>query len=98
MATSSQVKAGLDDIATIIRTERQAILKCVARIIAAKNALNNLPTQYADVIATIDGYTPTGAFESLAKSEKDTLAAEFVSLRTKATDAETALAAIDFSD
>lgn len=98
MATPSQVKAGLDDIATVIRTERKAVILAIARITAAEARLNNLATEYADVIATIDGFIPTGAAETLAKDDKARLQAEFVELRTKTTTAKTGLAAIDFTN
>lgn len=97
MATSSQVKAGLDSIAEIISTERQALNSAKARITASKQMLNALPTTYSDVIATIDGYTPTGAFEELSQAEKATLVTEFLALKAKATTAETDLSAIDFT-
>jgi multidrug efflux pump subunit AcrA (membrane-fusion protein) len=97
MATSSQVKAGLDDIATSIRAERQALINAKARVSTAKANLNNLPTQFADVIATINAYTPTGAFEQVAKAELTELTDEFQDLKTKATTAETDLDAIDFT-
>jgi len=81
MATASEVKAGLDDIATSIRNSRQAYANAKARIQAAYNELNAIPTTFADAIATIDGYTPTGAFETLAKDEKAKLQQEFTALK-----------------
>lgn len=98
MATPSQVKAGLDDIAAAIRAERAALVQAKSRVTTSKNNLNGIPVAFADVIATIDGYG-AGAddFERVAIAEKARLAAEFVGLRTKATNAETGLAAIDFT-
>ena len=81
MATTSEVKAALDDIAQTIKTERQAFASAKARIQAGSGNLAAIPTVFADVIADIDGYTPTGAFETLAKDEKGKLATEFTALK-----------------
>jgi predicted nucleic acid-binding Zn-ribbon protein len=81
MATASEVKAGLDDIATSIRNSRQALAQSKARIQSARNELANIPTTFADIIAEIDGYSGADAFEQLAQAEKAKLAAEFTALR-----------------
>ena len=81
MATTTEVKKSLDDIATIIVTERQAFANAKARIQAASGNLAAIPTQYAGVISTIDLYVPTGAFETLAKDERAKLATEFAALK-----------------
>ena len=83
MATTTEVKKALDDISTIIVTERQAFANSKARIQAASNNLQAITTQYAAVITEIDGYTPTGAFETLAQDEKAKLAAEFTALKNQ---------------
>ena len=82
MATTSEVIKGLDDIATIINS-------CRSRFTTAKNAiqgcsdqLGDIPTTYADVISTINGYTPTGAFETLAQDKRSKLQTEFVALKS----------------
>ena len=82
MATTTEIKTALDDIARIIITERNALATAKARIQNASGNLALIPTQYAGVIAAIDAFTPTGAFETLAKDEKDKLAAEFTTLKT----------------
>jgi hypothetical protein len=97
MATASEVKAGLDDISTIIRTARQKAQQCKAIYAQQAAILVALPTTYADLISTIDGYTPDNDFEALAKAEKAVLQTEFLALRTKLQTAETDLDAIDFS-
>jgi len=81
MATTSEVKAGLDDIAHTIKTERQAFASSKARIQNASGNLAAIPTVFADVIATINAYTPTGEFEALSKDEKAALQVEFVALK-----------------
>lgn len=84
MATASQVKAGLDDIAGIIREQRAVIEKAISNAALASAALAAITTTYADLIATIDGYAAnsTDYFERLAKAEKAKLAAEFAALKT----------------
>ena len=83
MATTSQVKAALDDISQSIKTERQAFASAKARILAASSNLAAIPTVVSDVIATIDGYAPTGAFETLAKDERAKLGTEFTALKSE---------------
>ena len=92
MATSSEVKAALDDIAQSIRTERQALKNAKARIATGKNNLISLPTIFADAIATITGFAPIGAMETLAKDEFLKLKHEFEILRDDAALAVTDLA------
>ncbi len=94
MATSSEVKAALDDIAHSIRTERQAMASAKARIQAAQNNLNAIPTVFSDALATIDGYTPKGDFESLSKDELAKMTAEFLALVAQASTAVTSLSTI----
>lgn len=94
MATTSTVKAGLDDVSTTIRNARKRLSQSKAAITAAKNELAAIPTTFADVIAEIDGYAGDDAFESLAKSEKDRLAAEFSALQADAASAEASLSTI----
>jgi hypothetical protein len=94
MSTISEVKAGLDDIAQTIRTERQAMANAKARISAGKNNLAAIPAQHAAVIAQIDAYIPTGAHETLAQDEKAKLAVEFQTLKDAAATAELALGSI----
>ena len=81
MATYTEVKRSLDDIAQIINTERQSFASAKARIQTGSANLNSIPTQYADVITTIDAYVGSDAAEALAKAEKTKLAAEFTALK-----------------
>ncbi len=84
MATSSEVKAALDDISQSIRTERQALKNSKARIATAQGNLNSLPIIFTDAIATINAFTPTGAMETLAQDELAKLTTEFQALRDDA--------------
>jgi hypothetical protein len=96
MASASQVKAGLDDITSIIRNQRAAMEKVKSNAGLASAALGAIPTNYADELATIDAYAAnsTDYFERLAKAEKAKLAAEFTALKADAD----AVAAINLND
>ena len=94
MATASQVKAGLNDAAQTIRTERQALAQAKARIAAAEANLAAIPTVFADVIQTVNGYGTANAFEAVAKAELAKLFQEFSVLKDAATEAKSALAEI----
>lgn len=94
MATQSEVKAGLDDIATVIRNARNKARQAKAAMTAIKNELNALPTTFSAVVAQIGEYTPAGAFQTLAKDELAKLTSEFQALRGAATAAETSLSSI----
>jgi flagellin-like hook-associated protein FlgL len=82
MATYSEVKQGLDEISAQIRAVQTRYNSAKSNIEAGSEALGAIPTKYADVIATIDGYTPTGAFETLSKDEKAKLQTEFQALKS----------------
>lgn len=81
MATTSEVKQGLDDIASTIRNCRQKFAQAKTTIQNCSDALGAIPTTFADVNSTIQAYTPTGAFETLAQNERSKLAAEFADLK-----------------
>ena len=81
MATTSEVKAGLDDIATSIRNCRKKFAQAKTSISQAYAELNAIPTTFSDEIAEIDGYTGADDFETLCQAEKAKLTTEFVALR-----------------
>lgn len=93
-ATTSQVIAGLVDIATTIRNARANAAKAKLLMTSIKNELNSLPTTFATVVDQVNSYTPTGAFETNAKDELAKLTSEFQALKTAATTAEAGLAGI----
>lgn len=96
MSTSSQVKAALDEIASLIREQRAVMEKVKSNAALASAALAAITTDYADVIATIDAYAAGSAdyFERLSKAEKAKLATEFTALKADAD----AVAAIDLNN
>jgi hypothetical protein len=84
MATASEVKAGLDDIATQIRGQRAALVKAIGLASAASAALTLIANDYSGVIATVQGYGDVDSFESLSKAELAKLTTEFVALKADA--------------
>jgi len=83
MATTSEIKAGLDEISGKIKTVRERFEAAKNGIIASSTALGAITTAHSDVLTTIDAFTPTGAFETLAKDEKAKLQTEFVALKAQ---------------
>lgn len=83
MASTSEVKAGLDDIAAAIRENRTVMAGCKAKAATVSTSLDGLATDYADVVNTINGYASdtTDAFEMVAKAELAKLVAEFGALK-----------------
>lgn len=84
MASYSEVKAGLDDVAGIIREQKAVMVKVKSNAALAAAALAGLPAQYADLITTINAYGTANAAEALAKADLAKLTAEFQALKTLA--------------
>ena len=80
MATTSEVKAALDDISQSIKTERQAMKNAKERISSGSGNLNLIPTTFSDALATINSYGTDDAFEALCKAELAKMTTEFVAL------------------
>ena len=83
MAEISEVKWALNNVATVIAAERKSFANAKARIQQASSNLGNIVSQFSDEIATINGYTPSGAFETLAKDELEKLTTERAALKTE---------------
>ena len=81
MATYSEVMTGIDEISAQIRAVQTRYDSAKSTIVAGSATLGNIPTKYADVIATINAYTPTGALETLAVDQKSKLQSEFTALK-----------------
>jgi len=80
MATPSEVKSGLDQISTSITTAKLKLKAAVLNISRQKTDLSTIPSDHADVIATVDSYTGTDAFEDLCKAELARMTTEFQAL------------------
>ena len=81
MASYSEVKAGLDAVAEVIRNNRSKVLGYKSGAAVASGELAGLVTTYADVIATINGYGTSNAAEALAKADLAKLTTEFNALK-----------------
>jgi hypothetical protein len=84
MATTSQIKNGLDIISERIQDARAVVDKSKSNALLASNSLAALATTHADVLSTIDGYVGSDADEALYKAEKASLTAEFTALKAVA--------------
>lgn len=85
MATPSEVKTGMDAISERISAARATVKKAQQNTGNAVADLNAIPTEFADVLATINGYGTEDAFEALAKAELAKMTAEFSALVTAGT-------------
>ena len=94
MATSSEVKTALDAIAAFISKSRERMVGVKTTATEVSTALGGLPTLYADVVTTINGYGTTNAFEAVSKAELAKLATEYTALKADAD----AVAAINLND
>lgn len=81
MASYSEVKSGLDAISDVIRGARAKALGHKAGAAVTSTELAALPTTYADVIATINGYGTSNASEAVAKADLAKLTTEFTALK-----------------
>lgn len=82
MATISQVDAGLDAIAERINAQRAVMAKTKSNASGASEALAAITTDFADVIATVQGYGTANAYEAATKAKFDKMVAEFNALKT----------------
>ena len=84
MATTSEVKVALDDIANVIAAKRGVLTGYKAGASDISTALSGLLNDHADAVATIEGYGTTDAFEANAKALLTQLTAELETLTTSA--------------
>lgn len=96
MATHAEVKAALVGISEMIAGAQSTRVSAKAQLLAARNQLAALPSQFSGIITTINAYTPTGAFETLAKDERAKLTADFTALKS-ALEAELTAIGVSFS-
>lgn len=80
MATTSEIEVGLDEIAQIISEQRAVLKKAQSNATVAKTVLGELPTKYADLIATVGAFGQGNTWEENVKAKFDKLAAEFIAL------------------
>ena len=68
-STNAQVKLGLANVAQTLEDARSKARRAVKLAKDARSMATDLAVIHADVKDTIDAYTPSGAFETLAKDE-----------------------------
>ena len=93
MATVSEVKTGLDDIAGVMSMASSGKNSVISQLQGILSDMNAMPGAYQDVRDTVAAYVPTGAFETVAQSELTSLELEWVSSKAEITAALTALGA-----
>jgi len=87
MATFSQIKSALDEIANKNARNRRFLENARGSLVTAQSNLVAMPADYASIVADINQAAidnPSDEAYLLAKSEKDKLAADFQNLRTYA--------------
>ena len=83
MATTSEVKAGLNKASTTIATMRARLVNYKKGFANEASTLGNFVADLGlnDIVTEINGYAPTGAFETLSKDELARLVTEFQALK-----------------
>ena len=81
MATPSQIKSVLDDIAKRIAAERSRLTQAKAGISTAKSVLDGMPAQYGTIIGEIEALQGDDAATLLWKAEAAALVAERICRR-----------------
>ena len=83
MATSSEVKAGLDEIAAMVKASRQRAKSSKEMITTQQTNLGAIPTRYSDLLNTINAFSvdTTDVFEQLCKAELAKMTTEFMTLK-----------------
>ncbi len=97
MATFSEIKAKMDEIARANHNCANDLRRALVIIAATCTTLGGMPTKYAGFVSEVDQEAvanPGNEAFSVAQAEKDELVADFQALRIQAEDARTALEAI----
>lgn len=100
MATTfSSAKVGLDEIAARIQQNRQRMSQAKALPTTAESDLTTLEAQYTQLVVDINAAAqaaPGDAAWAAVKAETDKLVAEFMELKTNATELKEAVDLIEF--
>jgi wyosine [tRNA(Phe)-imidazoG37] synthetase (radical SAM superfamily) len=81
MASYSEVKKDLDEVAGIIREQKAVALKIITNAQNGSDILDDVPTRFAATIEAINAYGTQNAAEALAKAELAKMTAEFTALK-----------------
>ena len=83
MATTTEIDKALDEIALSIDRNRKSFNTALNNISSASNVLSGLPTQYSDVIASINAFGTSDAYEATVKARFAKYVEEFTALKTE---------------
>lgn len=81
------VERDLDTIANGIATNEARVRDAIMTLTAVNAELGEYPTRFQESIAEINGYTPAGAFETLAKDRLAKFTSVFQAIRSAAQNA-----------
>jgi hypothetical protein len=87
MATYTQTKATLDEIAVKSESNRKRLVDARAAVASVEAALQTMQNQYSAFIAEVEAdalANPADPAWQAAKAEKDRLVADFLAVQTKA--------------
>lgn len=84
MATTSEVEVGLAAIAQRIFDQRQTMVKVKANATSASVNLAAIPTDFSDVIATVNAYGTANAYEAAIKAKFAKMVTEYNALKADA--------------
>ncbi|TIX10904.1 MAG: hypothetical protein E5V41_28060 [Mesorhizobium sp.] len=93
MATTSEVEVGMAAIAQRLSDQRQVMIKVKANASVASTALAAIPNDFADVIAAVNAFGTSNAYEAAVKAQLAKMTTEFTALKSKAD----AIAAVDLN-
>lgn len=97
MATFTEVKTALDEIAARTDRNRKQLDNAITAISAADTDLGNMPAIYAAIVADINtaaAANPNDAAWQNAKAEKDLMVTDFQAQKTRAAALKAAVEAI----
>jgi hypothetical protein len=87
MATYTQTKATLDEIAVKSETQRKSLVNARSAVASVEAALQTMQNQYSAFIAEVEAdalANPADPAWQAAKAEKDRLVADFLAVQAKA--------------
>ncbi|MCR4341692.1 MAG: hypothetical protein NUW01_17590, partial [Gemmatimonadaceae bacterium] len=78
------IEVSLAAVSALIAEQRAVIVSGKAKATAASVALAEIPTKFADVIATVQAFGTGNAYEANVKAKFAKLATEYAALKTSA--------------
>ena len=84
MATTSEIEVGMAAMAQRLYDQRQTMIKVKANATNASVNLAAIPTDFADVVATVNAFGAGNAYEVAIKARLGKMTTEFQALKTVA--------------